>query len=193
MKHELPELPYALDALEPHISNETMEFHYGKHHKTYVDNLNELIKGTPQEQLDLVEIIRTAQGPVFNNAAQTWNHTFFWHSLSPEGGGNPEGRLAQAIDSAFGSFDLFKNRFTTTATELFGSGWVWLVRDRGGLLSIETGSNAETPITGDGKPLLICDVWEHAYYIDYRNVRPDFLKAYWNIVNWEFASKNFDE
>ena len=193
MKHELPELPYALDALEPHISNETMEFHYGKHHKTYVDNLNELIKGTPQEHLDLVEIIRTAQGPVFNNAAQTWNHTFFWHSLSPEGGGNPEGRLAQAIDSAFGSFDLFKNRFTTTATELFGSGWVWLVRDRGGLLSIETGSNAETPITGDGKPLLICDVWEHAYYIDYRNVRPDFLKAYWNIANWEFASKNFDE
>jgi Fe-Mn family superoxide dismutase len=191
MEHQLPQLPYALDALEPYLSRETMEYHHGKHHGTYVEKLNELIKGTQYEHMDLESIVRTAHGPTFNNAAQAWNHTFFWNCMSPRGGGKPNARLAEAIDSRFGSFDVFKDEFTSTATEFFGSGWVWLVLDRVGMLSIETSSNADTPITGSSQPLLTCDLWEHAYYIDYRNARPDFLKAFWNIVNWEFAGRNF--
>ena len=193
MEHQLPPLPYLLDALEPHISRETMEFHYGKHHRTYVDKLNALIKGTEYEKMALEDIIRKADGPVFNNAAQTWNHTFFWNSLTPDGGGKPEGALAGAIKKSFGSFDAFKDKFTKAATEHFGSGWAWLVRDDSGALSIETLSDAGTPLKSGAVPLLTCDVWEHAYYIDYRNARPEFLKAYWKIANWEFASRNFDE
>ena len=193
MQHQLPPLPYLLDALEPHVSRETMEFHYGKHHRTYVEKLNELIKGTEYENMALEEIIRKAHGPVFNNAAQTWNHTFFWNSLSPEGEGKPEGALAGAIKSIFGSFDAFKDNFTKAATEHFGSGWAWLVLDSSGALAIETLSDAGTPLTSGAVPLLTCDLWEHAYYIDYRNARPEFLKAYWKIANWEFASRNFNE
>jgi superoxide dismutase, Fe-Mn family len=189
--HQLPPLPYALDALEPHMSAETLEFHHGKHHKAYIEKLNELVAGTRYEQMTLEEIIRESQDAVFNNAAQAWNHTFFWNCLSPEAARKPAGPLAQAIDDSFGSFDAFKDEFTSAATQLFGSGWAWLVRDATGGLSIETGSNADTPIARNNQPLLTCDVWEHAYYIDYRNARPDFLKAYWKIVDWEFADSNF--
>jgi Fe-Mn family superoxide dismutase len=191
-RHQLPPLPYALDALEPHMSAETLEYHHGKHHKAYVEKLNKLITGTRYEQMDLEQIVRTSQDAIFNNAAQAWNHTFFWNCLSPEGGGRPEARLTRAIDSAFGSFDGFKEKFTSEATELFGSGWAWLVRDQAGVLTIEPMSNAGTPLAGNKKPLLTCDVWEHAYYIDYRNERPKFLEAYWNLVNWEFATSNFE-
>jgi Fe-Mn family superoxide dismutase len=189
-EHKLPPLPYALDALEPHMSAETLEFHDGKHHKTYVTKLNELVKGTQYEGMDLEEIVRTSKDAVFNNAAQTWNHTFFWNSLSPEGGGKPKGRLAKAIDGSFGSFDVFKDEFTSAATEHFGSGWAWLVQNDAGGLWIHTTANADTPIVAADTPLITCDVWEHAYYIDYRNERPKFLKAFWKIVNWEFAERN---
>ena len=189
-EHTLPPLPYALDALEPHMSAETLEFHHGKHHKTYVTKLNELIKGTRWEGLALEEIVRTSQDAIFNNAAQTWNHTFFWQCLSPDGGGKPKGELAKAIDESFGSFDAFKDEFTKAATEHFASGWAWLVRSDEGRLRIEATPDAGTPITGGATPLLTCDLWEHAYYIDYRNERPKFLKAFWNIVNWQFAEAN---
>jgi superoxide dismutase, Fe-Mn family len=188
---ELPPLPYAVDALEPHMSAETLQFHHGKHHKAYVTKLNELIKGTQYEALALEEIIRTSKDQIFNNAAQTWNHTFFWNCMAPRSGGTPTDQLARAIDASFGSFDAFKDKFTAAAVDQFGSGWAWLVHDNGGALRIETTSNAETPLTGGGKPLLTCDVWEHAYYIDYRNERPKFLKAFWNVVNWDFAAQNF--
>jgi Fe-Mn family superoxide dismutase len=190
-RHQLPPLPYPQNALEPHMSAETLEYHYGKHHKTYVEKLNNLIAGTHYANMELEEIIRTAQGPIFNNAAQTWNHTFFWNCLSPDAAGQPVGQLAQAINASFGSFDAFQEKFTSAAVELFGSGWTWLVRDRGGNVTIVATSNADTPIVGDNKPLLTCDVWEHAYYIDYRNARPDFLKAFWKLANWEFANRNF--
>jgi superoxide dismutase, Fe-Mn family len=191
MQHQLPQLPYSLNALEPHMSAETLEFHHGKHHKAYVDKLNELIRNTEQEHMELEEIVRTApQGPMFNNAAQAWNHTFFWQCLSPDGG-RAEGELARAIDGSFGSFDAFKSKFTKTAVELFGSGWAWLVRGSDGSLSIEPMSNAGTPIAHGKHALLTCDVWEHAYYIDYRNARPKFLEAFWKIVNWEFVAQNF--
>ena len=193
MTHQLPPLPFPKEALEPHMSRETLEYHHGKHHKTYVDKLNELIKGTEYANMALEDIIRKADGPLFNNAAQTWNHTFFWNSLSPEGGGKPEGALARAIDSSFGSFAAFKDKFTKAATEHFGSGWAWLVRKGADELAIETLSDAGTPLTSGAVPLLACDVWEHAYYIDYRNARPDFLKAYWKIANWDFASRNFTD
>lgn len=189
-EHKLPPLPYPLDALQPHMSAETLEFHHGKHHKTYVAKLNELIKGTQYEGMDLEEIVRTSSDAVFNNAAQTWNHAFFWNSLSPEGGGKPKGALAKAIDASFGSFDAFKDKFTSAAAEHFGSGWAWLVQNNAGALWVETTANADTPITGADTPLITCDVWEHAYYIDYRNERPKFLKAFWKIVNWEFAERN---
>ena len=191
MQHQLPALPYALDALQPHISKETLEFHYGKHHQTYVTNLNNLVKGTEFENLSLEDIIRKSSGGMFNNAAQIWNHTFYWHSLSPKGGGKPTGDLAKAIDAKFGSFDEFKKQFSAAAVGTFGSGWAWLVKNTDGTVAIESTSNAATPLTTDKKPLLTCDVWEHAYYIDYRNRRPDYVGAFWNLVNWEFAAKNF--
>ena len=191
MQHQLPALPYALDALQPHISKETLEFHYGKHHQTYVTNLNNLVKGTEFENMSLEDIIRKSKAGIFNNAAQIWNHTFYWHSLSPKGGGKPAGDLAKAIDAKFGSFDEFKKQFSAAAVGTFGSGWAWLVKNADGTVAIESTSNAATPLTTDKKPLLTCDVWEHAYYIDYRNRRPDYVAAFWNLVNWEFAAKNF--
>jgi Fe-Mn family superoxide dismutase len=191
MQHQLPPLPYGLDALAPHISRETLEFHYGKHHKAYVDKLNELIKGKPQEQMTLEEIVRNSAGPVFNNAAQAWNHAFFWQCMSPDGGA-PQGDFAQAIDGSFGSLEKFKDEFSSAAIAVFGSGWTWLVTDASGKLAIKSTQNADTPIADNGIPLLTCDVWEHAYYIDYRNARPQFVKAFWNVVNWQFAARNFE-
>ncbi len=191
MPHTLPELPYAMDALEPHISKETLEFHYGKHHKTYVDKLNGLVEGTEFADAGLDDIVRKSSGGVFNNAAQIWNHTFYWHCLSPTGGGAPTGDLAAAIDGAFGSFDDFKTTFTDKAVTLFGSGWAWLVKNPDGSLAITQTGNADTPLTGDGTPLMTCDVWEHAYYIDYRNARPKYLEAFWSLVNWDFVASNY--
>jgi superoxide dismutase, Fe-Mn family len=187
----LPPLPYALDALQPHISKETLEFHYGKHHQTYVTNLNNLIKGTEFEGKSLEDIVKKSSGGIFNNAAQIWNHTFYWNSLSPQGGGEASGALGEAIKKKWGSFDKFKEEFTKTSVGTFGSGWGWLVKKADGSLDLASTSNAATPLTTADKPLLTCDVWEHAYYIDYRNKRPDYLGAFWNLVNWEFAAKNF--
>ncbi|MFZ9346074.1 MAG: superoxide dismutase [Fe] [Burkholderiaceae bacterium] len=191
MEHQLPALPYAMDALSPHISKETLEFHYGKHHQTYVTNLNNLIKGTEFENASLEEIVKKSSAGVFNNAAQIWNHTFYWNSLSPSGGGAPSGALANAINAKWGSFDAFKEAFTKSAVGNFGSSWTWLVKKADGSLDIVNTSNAATPLTTADKPLLTCDLWEHAYYIDYRNRRPDYLGAFWSLVNWEFAAKNF--
>lgn len=191
MSFQLPELPYAKDALEPHISKETLEYHYGKHHNTYVVKLNGLIEGTEFEGKSLEDIIKTSSGGVFNNAAQVWNHTFYWHCLSPNGGGEPTGELADAINKAFGSFEEFKTQFTTSAVNNFGSGWTWLVKKADGSVAIVNTSNAETPVTHDGEtPLMTVDVWEHAYYIDYRNVRPDYMNGFWALVNWEFVAAN---
>ena len=192
MSHELPELPYEMDALEPHISRETLEYHYGKHHNAYVTNLNNLIAGTEHESASLEDIIRGSQGGLFNNAAQVWNHTFYWHCLSPDGGGEPVGEIAAAISRAFGSFDEFKDEFSKKAVTLFGSGWAWLVRKPDGSLAITQTSNAQTPLTGEDTPLMTCDVWEHAYYVDYRNARPDYVKAFWNLVNWTFVTQNYE-
>ena len=192
MAIELPALPYERDALAPHISEETINFHYGKHHQAYVTNLNNMIAGTDFEGKSLEEIIRTSEGGVFNNAAQVWNHTFYWNSLSPNGGGEPSGALADAINQAFGSFAEFKEKFTASAAGNFGSGWTWLVKNSSGALEIVNTSNAGTPITdANVTPLLTVDVWEHAYYVDYRNARPEYLKHFWELVNWEFAAKNF--
>ena len=191
MAHTLPPLPYAQDALAPHISRETLEFHHGKHHAAYVTNLNSLIKGTEFENLGLEDTVKRSSGGVFNNAAQIWNHTFYWNSLKPGGGGKPGGALAAAIDAKWGSFDAFKEAFNKSAVGNFGSSWTWLVKKPDGSLDIVNTSNAATPITGADKPLLTCDLWEHAYYIDYRNRRPDYLNGYWNLVNWDFAAKNF--
>lgn len=188
---ELPPLPYALNALEPHISKETLEYHYGKHHQAYVTKLNELIPDTGFENASLEEIIQKSTGPVFNNAAQVWNHTFYWHCLSPQGGGEPSGDLAKTIASTFGSFAAFQEQFTKTAIATFGSGWAWLVKTSSGALEIISTSNAGTPMTEHKKALLTCDVWEHAYYIDYRNLRPKYLEAFWKLVNWEFVTHNF--
>ena len=191
MEHTLPALPYAMDALQPHISKETLEFHYGKHHQTYVTNLNNLIKGTEFENASLEDIVKKSSGGVFNNAAQIWNHTFYWNSLSPKGGGKPASALAAAIDAKWGSFDAFKEAFTKSAVGNFGSSWTWLVKKADGSLDIVNTSNAATPVTTADKPLMTCDLWEHAYYIDYRNRRPDYLGAFWSLVNWDFAAKNF--
>lgn len=188
MAIELPALPYDRAALEPHISAETIDFHYSKHHQTYVTNLNNLIAGTEFESADLESIVRKAQGGMFNNAAQVWNHSFYWNCLKPNGGGEPTGKLAEAIDAAFGSFDAFKAEFTKTAIGTFGSGWAWLVQRADGSLALVSTSNAATPLTGTDKPLLTCDVWEHAYYVDYRNARPKYVEAFWNLVNWDFVS-----
>lgn len=191
MEHKLPELPYAKDALAPHISAETLEYHYGKHHATYVTNLNKLIVGTEFENLALEDIVKKATGGIFNNAAQVWNHTFYWNCLAPKAGGEPTGPLAEAINKTFGSFAAFKEKFSTTAVGTFGSGWAWLVKNADGSLAIESTSNAANPMTAGKKPLLTCDVWEHAYYIDYRNARPKYVEAFWNLVNWAFVAKNF--
>lgn len=188
MEHALPALPYAMDALAPHISKETLEYHYGKHHQAYVTNLNNLIKGTEFESAGLEDIVRKSSGGIFNNAAQVWNHTFYWHCLSPKGGGAPSGALAQAIAGKWGSFDAFKEAFTKSAIGNFGSGWTWLVKKADGSLDIVNTSNAATPLTTADKPLMTCDVWEHAYYVDYRNRRPDYLGAFWSLVNWEFVA-----
>ncbi|AUH71421.1 superoxide dismutase, iron [Legionella sainthelensi] len=190
MTFTLPELPYAKNALEPHISSETLEYHYGKHHQAYVTNLNKLIPGTEFESMKLEEIIKESKGGIFNNAAQVWNHTFYWHCLSPNGGGEPQGKVAEAINKYFGSFDSFKEKFTQTAITTFGSGWAWLVQDKAGELKIISTSNAGTPMTEGLTALLTCDVWEHAYYIDYRNARPDYVTAFWNLVNWDFVADN---
>ncbi len=190
-KHELPPLPYEKNALEPHISAETLEYHYGKHHAAYVSNLNKLISRTEFESASLEHIIMKAKGGIFNNAAQVWNHTFYWNSLSPDGGGEPKGALANAITKAFGSFGDFKEKFSASAAGNFGSGWTWLVKNANGEVEIANTSNAANPMTNRLTPLLTCDVWEHAYYIDYRNARPKYVEAFWNLVNWDFAEKNF--
>ncbi len=191
MAFELPVLPYEKDALAPHISSETLDFHYGKHHQTYVTNLNNLVPGTEFDGSSLENIIKKSSGGIFNNAAQVWNHSFYWQCLSPNGGGVPSGDLATAIDQAFGSFNAFKEAFTKTSVTTFGSGWGWLVKNADGSLAIVSTSNAGCPLTEQQTPILTCDVWEHAYYIDYRNARPKYLEAFWSLVNWEFASANF--
>lgn len=190
MTFTLPELPYSQSALTPFISQETLEYHYGKHHQTYVTNLNNLTQNTPQASLSLEELIKTSQGGVFNNAAQVWNHTFYWHSMAPKAGGAPHGMIASEINKHFGSFEAFKEQFSKAALGQFGSGWAWLVRDNTGNLTIETTSNAGCPLTAGKTPVLTCDVWEHAYYIDYRNARAKYIEAWWNLVNWEFANHN---
>jgi Fe-Mn family superoxide dismutase len=190
MEHTLPPLPYAKDALQPHISAETLEFHHGKHHQTYVTNLNNMIKGTEYENLSLEEIIQKSTGGVFNNSAQVWNHTFFWNCMTPNGGGAPTGQVADAINAKWGSFDKFREEFNKSALGNFGSGWTWLVQKTDGSVDIVNTSNAGTPLTTTDKPLLTADVWEHAYYIDYRNARAKFLDAFWNVVNWNFVNQN---
>jgi Fe-Mn family superoxide dismutase len=191
MEHTLPVLPYAIDALQPHMSKETLEFHHGKHHQTYVTNLNNLVKGTEFEQASLVDIVKRSSGPVFNNAAQIWNHTFFWNCLTPTTSGHPTGALAAAIDAKWGSLAAFQEAFTKSALGNFGSGWTWLVKKADGSVDIVNTSNAATPLSGADVPLLTCDVWEHAYYIDHRNRRPDFLAAFWKLTNWTFAEHNY--
>ncbi|MBP6346223.1 superoxide dismutase [Neisseriaceae bacterium CLB008] len=191
MEHKLPELPYALDALEPHISKETLEYHYGKHHQTYITNLNNQIKGTEFENMSLEDIVKKSSGGVFNNAAQTWNHTFYWLSLAPNAGGEPTGALADAINAKWGSFAEFQTAFNTCAAGTFGSGWAWLVKNADGSLDLASTSNAATPLTTEQTPVLTCDVWEHAYYIDYRNSRPNYLAGFWALVNWAEVAKRF--
>ena len=191
MTFELPALPYANDALAPHISAETIEYHYGKHHQTYVTNLNNLVPGTEFEGLSLEDIVKKSSGGIFNNAAQVWNHTFYWNCLSPNGGGEPTGGLANAIERTFGSFEKFKEEFSKCAVTTFGSGWAWLVKNPNGTLELVSTSNAGCPLTAGQVPVLTCDVWEHAYYVDYRNMRPKYVEAFWNLVNWDFVSNNF--
>lgn len=190
MAFSLPELPYSKDALAPHISVETIEYHYGKHHQAYVTKLNAAVEGTPDADKSLEDLIKSSSGGIFNNAAQVWNHTFYWNCLSPNGGGEPTGKVAEAINASFGSFENFKKEFTDKAATLFGSGWAWLVKGADGKLAIAQTANAGCPLTDNHTPLLTCDVWEHAYYVDYRNARPDYIAAFWNLVNWDFVEKN---
>jgi len=190
MAFQLPNPPYPIDALAPKLSKETLEFHHGKHHATYVNNLNKLAAGTPMESQTLEQIILKASGPLFNNAAQVWNHTFYWNCLAPRAGGEPSGALAAAIAKDFGGFAPFKEKFTNAAVTLFGSGWAWLVKNPDGSLAVEQTSNAGTPLTAGKKPLLTCDVWEHAYYIDYRNNRAKYVESFWDLVNWKFVESN---
>lgn len=187
MLHELPSLPYALDALEPFISRNTLEFHYGKHHQAYVNNLNKLLPGSGFENATMEEIISKSTGGIFNNGAQVWNHTFYWHCLSPHGGGLPHGRLIEWIDRDFGTYDAFKEKFTQAAATLFGSGWAWLSLDEKGKLVITQESNAGNPMRNGLKPILTCDVWEHAYYLDKQNRRPDYIADFWKLVDWKAA------
>jgi Fe-Mn family superoxide dismutase len=192
MAFELPALPYEKNELEPHISAETLEYHYGKHHNTYVTKLNGLVEGTDFANMTLEEVVKSSDGGVFNNAAQIWNHTFYWNSLSPNGGGEPTGALADAINAKWGSFADFKAAFNDKAVNNFGSSWTWLVKTADGSLDIVNTSNAATPLTDDSlTPLMTVDLWEHAYYIDYRNLRPKYLEGFWSLINWDFASQNF--
>ncbi len=191
MAFTLPALPYNKNALAPTISEETLDYHYGKHHQTYVTNLNNLVEGSPLQQQSLEDIIKSGSGAIFNNAAQIWNHTFYWHSMAPKAGGAPHGKIADAIIESFGSFDAFKEQFSKAAAGQFGSGWAWLVREKSnGRVFIETTANAGCPLTEGHVPVLTCDVWEHAYYIDYRNARAKYIEAWWNLVNWDFANQN---
>jgi Fe-Mn family superoxide dismutase len=187
----LPSLPYPKNALSPHISEETLDFHHGKHHQTYVTNLNNLTEGSPLAAKSLEEIVKSESGAIFNNAAQVWNHTFYWQSMAGKAGGAPHGKISEAINESFGSFHAFKEQFSKAALGQFGSGWAWLVRDaHNGRIFIETTANAGCPLSENRVPLLTCDVWEHAYYIDYRNARAKYIDAWWNLVNWEFANHN---
>lgn len=192
MSFELPPLPYSMDALLPHISAETLEYHYGKHHQTYFTNLNKLLEGSEFAEMSLEEIIMKSSGGLFNNAAQAWNHSFYWNCLSPNGGGEPSGRLAEAITKKFGSFDEFKAQFSQACATNFGSGWTWLVENSDGSVEIMNTSNAGNPMTEGKVPLMTCDVWEHAYYIDYRNARPKYVEAFWSLVNWDYVTDNFE-
>ena len=189
-QHELPDLPYSMNALEPFMSRETLEYHYGKHHRGYVNKLNSLIAGTEFEDAGLEDIVKNASGAIFNNAAQVWNHSFFWRCIGPKQGGHPPSELAIALQSAFGSVDAFKQAFKQSATEKFGSGWTWLIRTKDGQLAVRNTNDADNPLRSGDRPLLTCDVWEHAYYIDYRNDRTKYLDAFWNMVNWRFVAEN---
>ncbi len=191
MEHTLPPLPYPMNGLQPHISQETLEFHYGKHHQAYLTNMNTMIKGTEFENASLEEIVKKSSGGLFNNSAQVWNHSFFWQCMKPNGEGAPSGALLDAINAKWGSFDKFKEEFSKSCVSNFGSGWTWLVKKPDGSVDIVNTSNAGTPLTGADKPLLTCDVWEHAYYIDYRNARAKFVEAFWSLTNWDFAGKNY--
>src|SRR5262245_18785667 len=193
MKHGLPPLPYPVDALEPHLSRETLEYHHGKHHRTYVDKVNELVQGTRLKEATLEEVVRNATDALYNNASQAWNHAFYWNCLTPDGGGEPTGEVARLIGSAFGSFESFRTQFSRAAEGQFGSGWAWLARRKDGSLEIIATANADGPLRSGVRPLLACDVWEHAYYIDYRNARADYVKAFWSLVNWEFVARNWAE
>ncbi len=190
MAFSLPELPFPKDALAPHISAETLDYHYGKHHNAYVTKLNAAIEGTEYAEMSLEDIIKKSEGGLFNNAAQVYNHTFYWNCLSPNGGGNPTGKIAEVINQKWGSFDSFKEAFTKSAATNFGSGWTWLVKDNSGNFDIVNTNDAGCPITNNQTPILTIDVWEHAYYVDYRNSRPDYIGAFWNLVNWDFANNN---
>mgnify|MGYP006436313255 CR=1 FL=1 len=192
MEHQLPDLPYPKNALAPHISEETLEFHYGKHHAGYVTKLNNGVKGTEFEDVPLEDIIRNAKGGVFNNAAQVWNHTFYWNCMSPNGGGGPKGAIKEAIDKKWGSFDKFKEEFTKSALGNFGSGWTWLIKNASGEPEILNTDDADTPLAHGQKALMTLDIWEHAYYIDYRNARPKYVEAFWNLVNWDFVNQNLE-
>lgn len=191
MAFVLPELPYQMDALEPYISKQTLEFHYGKHHQTYVNNLNKLVPGTKFEDATLEDIINESEGGIFNNAAQVWNHTFYWNCLSPQGGGEPNGDLLDAIINDFGSFEEFKKKFSVAAAALFGSGWAWLVKTPENVLEIIPESNAGNPMRNGFVPLLTCDVWEHAYYLDKQNRRPAYIDDFWKIVDWKAVAERF--
>lgn len=193
MKHSLPNLPYDLNALNPFVSEEQLDFHYNKHHAAYFNNLHKLIDGKKEEELSLRELIKNYQGPIFNNAAQAWNHTFFWHCMSPSGGGKPNGELLLTIERDFGSFEEFKKKFSDAAVALFGSGWAWLAKDSSGKLEIMPLSNADTPMKHGKEAILTLDVWEHAYYIDYRNRRADFTQKFWDVANWKFAAETFEK
>ena len=191
MNHHLPELPYEKDALKPFISEETLQYHYGKHHQGYVDKLNGLLPGSRFEDADLISMIKNAEGGIFNNAAQVWNHTFYFETFSADGRREPAGELAEAINASFGSFEKFKEEFGASAAGLFGSGWAWLVKNNNGSLSIVQKANAENPLSDGLKPLLTCDVWEHAYYIDYRNKRPEYIKSFWEIIDWDIIASRY--
>ena len=192
MAFSLPPLPYEMNALEPHISSETLEFHYGKHHQTYVNNLNGLVEGTDNASKSLEEIIMSSDGGLFNNAAQVWNHTFYWNCMGPNGGGNPTGSAADAINQAFGSFDNFKDQFSKSAATNFGSGWTWLVKNSSGAVEIQNTSNAGCPMTSGNKAVLTIDVWEHAYYVDKRNARPAYIESWWNLVKWDYVNSQIE-